>query len=253
MIDSGLILGVSAAGLVQVPALDCWLHPFAVPALQDLNAAASAAGFDMKVASSYRNFDRQLLIWNAKAEGARPVLDAKGQALDITLLSDKEKIFAIMRWSALPGASRHHWGTDLDVYDASRIDEHYQLQLTLEETQSAGPFAAFHQWLTDTLKVQSHGFFRPYYQNIDGQQNTDGQQNIGNQQHLGGIAPEPWHLSYAPIANLYAAHMSETLLREQIEITDILLKDVLLENFTEIYQYFIQPYCAQFFSRGGSD
>jgi LAS superfamily LD-carboxypeptidase LdcB len=234
MVNAGLVLGVSSAELIQVPVLGCWLHPLAVSALQDLAAAAAAAGFDLQVASSYRNFDRQLHIWNAKAEGARPVLDAKGQVLDMSLLSDKEKIFAIMRWSALPGASRHHWGTDLDVYDASQIDEHYQLQLTVEETQGAGPFAAFHQWLTKELIAKPRGFFRPYCQ------------IIGSQKGLGGVAPEPWHLSYAPIANLYTAQMSEILLREQVEITDIALKAALLENFTEIYEYFIQPYCYQY-------
>ena len=36
-------------------------------------------------------------------------------------LSPAERIEAILRWSALPGASRHHWGTDLDLIDAHAI------------------------------------------------------------------------------------------------------------------------------------
>jgi LAS superfamily LD-carboxypeptidase LdcB len=224
-VDPGLVLGTSDAGLIEVPVLGCLAHPIAMPALQDLATSASQAGFDLQVASSYRSFDRQLHIWNTKATGARPVLDLNGQVMDLSSLSDKEKIFAIMRWSALPGASRHHWGTDFDVYDALPLEENYQLQLTLEETEGDGPFAFFHQWLNEKLMDKSSAFFRPY------------------KAGLGGIAPEPWHLSYAPIANIYSAQLSKTLLQEQIQITDIALKDTLLENFDEIYQHFIYPYC----------
>ena len=38
-----------------------------------------------------------------------------------------------MRWSAIPGSSRHHWGTDLDVYDAAAVTPDYQVQLTPQE------------------------------------------------------------------------------------------------------------------------
>ncbi|MCZ8486094.1 D-alanyl-D-alanine carboxypeptidase family protein [Vibrio lentus] len=30
--------------------------------------------------------------------------------------SEQQKLSAILRWSALPGASRHHWGCDFDVF-----------------------------------------------------------------------------------------------------------------------------------------
>lgn len=218
------LLGLSDANLVYLDVHNCKLHPLAVEPLQSLIDAAEIEGFALAVASSYRSFDRQLSIWNNKANGLRPVLDGDGMPLDIARLSDSEKIFAILRWSALPGASRHHWGTDLDIYDRSRISAGYSLQLTVAETQGDGPFAEFHHWLSVELERNSHGFIRPYRQGI------------------GGIAPEPWHLSYAPVANLYATQLTEAMLRAQLERVDIALKEAVLDNLGEIYQRFIQPY-----------
>lgn len=209
--------------LVAVPDLNCQLQAEVVGPLLSLCERASAAGFDIKVASSFRSFDRQLMIWNGKASGLRSVLDTDGQPLDVKRLSDVELMFAILRWSALPGASRHHWGTDLDIYDASNIPENYILQLTVAETQGEGPFTAFHEWLTAELATENNvGFYRPY--DID----------------RGGVAPEPWHLSYAPLAEVYEQALTEDILRERIQQTDILLKDNILEHLSEIYQRFVQ-------------
>ena len=47
----------------------------------------------------------------------RPLLDARNQPLDALQLGETERLHAILHWSALPGTSRHHWGTDLDIYD----------------------------------------------------------------------------------------------------------------------------------------
>lgn len=226
-ISTELLLGLAETDLVYLAEYNCFLHPQVVEPLHSLSLAAEQAGFSLRVASSFRSFSRQLLIWNNKASGVRPVLDANGQSLDISSLTDREKVFAILRWSALPGASRHHWGTDLDVYDHSRIDSNYLLQLTVAETQGSGPFAKFHHWLSAELNNNNRGFFRPY------------------QQDIGGIAPEPWHLSYAPVATLYGAHLTEDLLRAQLEVTEIFLKETLLANLSEIYQRFVRPYCQQ--------
>ena len=47
--------------------------------------------------------------------------DDAGRAVVLAHLSPLEQLQAILRFSALPGTSRHHWGTDLDVYDAAVI------------------------------------------------------------------------------------------------------------------------------------
>jgi LAS superfamily LD-carboxypeptidase LdcB len=222
VIDPDLLCGLKQDYLVDVTQLHCRLHPLVITPLLKLRDRASAAGFCLQVASSYRAFDRQLHIWNAKVSGQRPVLDNDGQPLDIRLMSERELLFAILRWSALPGASRHHWGTDLDVYDSSSISEDYVVQLTYEETCGEGPFANFHQWLTNEFASgEGHGFFRPYARD------------------LGGVAPEPWHLSYEPIARHYAQQLTEDVLRVRLQATDVLLKPIILDNLSEIYQRFI--------------
>lgn len=217
-----VILGLDESQLITDENLCCKLHPAAMAALQHLAQRARAQGFELKVASSYRSFERQLLIWNNKARGLRPVLDDNGKAIILENLSPYEKIVAILRWSALPGASRHHWGTDLDVYDSSRLSSDYQLQLTVEETEADGPFAEFHRWLSKEMQRPGCSFYRPYA--ID----------------RGGIAPEPWHLSYAPLAQQYAAVLTEDVLRTQLACTDIELKDTILENLSAIYTRFIR-------------
>ncbi|MEN0036025.1 MAG: M15 family metallopeptidase [Cellvibrio sp.] len=222
-----LLLGLDERELVEMPSLSCRVHQGLVEPLTFLQQRAASAGFILKVASSYRSFERQLLIWNNKARGLRPVLNDAGVALDINLLSARDKVFAILRWSALPGASRHHWGTDIDVYDGSRIDDNYQLQLTVEETQGNGPFAEFHYWLSDELAMCSSDFYHPdFYRPYA--------------QDRGGIAPEPWHLSYAPLANAFAQQLTLPLLRQQLEQTDLELKHTVLEHLDEIYQRFIR-------------
>lgn len=216
-----LLLGLDERELVESLLLGCRVHRQMLDPLLFLAERAASAGFILKVASSYRSFDRQLLIWNNKARGLRPVLNDAGEVIDINLLSERDKAFAILRWSALPGASRHHWGTDIDVYGSVHIDPGYQLQLTVAETQGDGPFAEFHRWLDDELAQGNSDFFRPYAQD------------------RGGIAPEPWHLSYAPLATIFSRQFTQDLLREQLAQTDVELKQTLLDNLDEIYQRFI--------------
>lgn len=216
-----LLLGLDERALVASSLLACRVHRQMLDPLLFLAERAASAGFILKVASSYRSFDRQLLIWNNKARGLRPVLNDAGEVIDINSLSECDKVFAILRWSALPGASRHHWGTDIDVYGSVHIDPEYQLQLTLAETQGDGPFAEFHRWLDDELAQGNSDFFRPYAQD------------------RGGIAPEPWHLSYTPLATVFSRQLTQELLREQLEKTDLELKQVVLDNLDEIYSRFI--------------
>ncbi len=44
-------------------------------------------------------------------------------------LSDLEKCKAMLRWSAVPGASRHHWGTEIDIFDPDLLPENTPLLL----------------------------------------------------------------------------------------------------------------------------
>lgn len=187
--------------------------------LNGLRDAAASEGFHLKIESAFRGFDYQLRIWNSKAQGLRPLYNDQGIALNYNELSPKEILYAILRWSALPGASRHHWGTDIDVYDQSRMPEGYKAQLLPQESLPGGVFYDFHQWLDSSL--EEFHFFRPYA--ID----------------LGGIAPESWHISYAPLSNDYQKNLTFDLVEKTIQETEIELKSIILQELPEIYKRFI--------------
>ncbi len=195
------------------------LHAGVVGPFRNLQRAASVAGFDLQIASSFRSFERQLAIWNAKALGMRPVMDDNGQPLDMANLSDHEKVFAILRWSALPGASRHHWGTDMDVWDPSAVTAGYNLQLVPEEYGIGGPFYGLSQWLDENSS--RFGFCRPYAEDC------------------GGVAPEAWHLSYLPIAREFERQLTPDLLRQVLENSEIELKPAVLDSLDEICTRFV--------------
>ena len=205
---------------IDEQSLEAPVHNKMVPEWLKLVSAAKQSGFSITIASGYRSFERQLLIWNAKAEGKRPILDDKGRELQPNLLSNREKVFAILRWSALPGASRHHWGSDVDIFDASAVDEGYQLKLTPEEAITT--FGAMHGWLNTYLKQNDCPFFRPYSED------------------LGGVSPELWHISYRPIAEQYEKQLSEDAIASTIQNTEIVLKNQILKHLPEIYSRFIK-------------
>ncbi len=198
-----------------------FLHQNVVGPYRALVDLARRAGLDLRLASGFRSFNRQLAIWNAKACGERPVLGCDGQPLAMARLGDFDKVCAILRWSALPGASRHHWGTDVDIWDAAAVDSTYRLQLVPEEYAEGGVFYGLTRWLDKTMVRGASAFYRPYDANH------------------GGVAPEPWHLSHRPTAEGFERAMTQTVLREALAQTDILLKQTLLDNLDEIYQRFV--------------
>ena len=213
------------------------MHVDVIGPLTELIDAARQAGFDLQVASGFRHFDRQLLIWNNKCEGQRPVFDSNGNLLDMATLSAEEKLMAILRWSALPGASRHHWGTDCDIYDAAAIDDDYVLQLHPDEYIGNGPFAPMMEWLASYIE-QPHApdFYRPYWR--------QGNHPSSQVTPLAlGVASEPWHLSYRPVAQHCEQQLTLTILREHIQRQSSLAeqKTVLL-LLDKVYEYFVAAY-----------
>lgn len=198
-----------------------WVHADLLAPLAEMAGAARMAGFELAVASGWRSFERQLHIWNQKAAGKRAVLDDEGNPLSRAAFSDDGWMWAILRWSALPGASRHHWGTEIDIYESSHMPPGYQLQLTVAETLEGGPLFHFYEWLEVHLSSANGSFFRPY-----------------TTAH-GGVAPEPWHLSYAPTAALFQNALQKTRLRSLLEASDLALKEAVLDNLDEIFERFV--------------
>ncbi|WP_049723835.1 M15 family metallopeptidase [Gilvimarinus polysaccharolyticus] len=216
-------LGLDESALLPLTD-NLYLHCDVVEPYRALVSAARQQNIELTIASGYRSFARQLAIFNAKATGQRPVLNDAGETVAMHTLSDADKLWAILRFSALPGASRHHWGTDMDVFDRAAMAPDYQLQLTPDECCPGGVFDKLHCWLDAYLPECD--FFRPY--------------DVNSAAHHNGVAPEPWHLSYAPVAQRFAAWLTPDVLAQTIAASDIELKATVLSNITSIYERYVR-------------
>lgn len=153
-----------------------WADEESLARLRVLQHKAAEQGIELAVCSAFRSFERQYQIFKDKYEGRRPVLDAEEKTVDISALSPAEKIKAITYFSALPGLSRHHLGTDFDVYAKNLLPKGQKLQLTYHEYAPGAYFDPLGRFLS--AEAEACGFVRPFMQSS----------------WRGG--PEPWHLSY---------------------------------------------------------
>jgi len=122
------------------------------------------------VVSATRNYDYQNGIWQRK----RNALLAK-------LKNEQSIAKDILKYSSMPGSSRHHWGTDFDITSVSPEYFHHTAQGKI-----------LYQWLLDNMP--KYGFCQPF-----------------NQGRLGGYYPEEWHWSYKPIAKNYLMQYKNVL------------------------------------------
>jgi LAS superfamily LD-carboxypeptidase LdcB len=181
--------------------------------------SAATDGFELVIASGFRDFSRQLMLWNNKYSGVSPVYDLNNNVVALESLSDKQRVNAILLFSALPGASRHHWGSDIDVYAKNLLAPGQTLQLAPWEYQDNGPFAALHLWLKQhSLKF---GFYFPY------------------DKYRQGVAHEPWHLSFIPLARQYQQLSSPDIIKASLENSDILGKQIICDNLADIFKQYV--------------
>lgn len=213
------LTGRARTHIVDLNSPACSLHYEVVASLLAMRDAALLDGIDLQVRSSFRDFQTQLGIWNAKWKGERPMYDRQGRLISRESLSDSETVDAILWWSALPGGSRHHWGSDVDLIDAAAIPPGYKVELLPSEYAEGGIFAKLSRWLDEHM--QTFGFFRPY--------RTD----------RGGVSPEPWHLSYAPVSLPALESLSLSMLRHVLEASEIAGKQHVLVRLPEIYTRYL--------------
>ncbi len=141
-------------------------------AFSKLKADASKAGIRINVVSSYRNFDHQKRIWGRKFKR----YTSQG-------LSESQSIKKIIEYSTIPGTSRHHWGTDLDIVDSNAKQPSSLLQP--ENFNSDGPFCKLKEWMDEN--ASNYGFHLVY---------TDLEERKG-------FKYEPWHYSYKPLSSTF--------------------------------------------------
>lgn len=195
------------------------LHARTAEAVIALRSAGLAAGIDLKIVSAFRDFNRQAAVWSAKFTGQRVLLDRFERPVNYSDLYENELITTILTWSALPGASRHHWGTEIDVIDAAALLAGHRPQLVRAEYAPGGCFERLGGWLDSNMG--GFGFFRPYA--------TD----------RGGVQPEPWHLSYAPVSVRALQMLSLEVLREALEGAELPGQQAVLDRLPELYERYV--------------
>jgi LAS superfamily LD-carboxypeptidase LdcB len=146
-------------------------HAFAM-----MYQAAKKDGVDLKIISATRTHTEQSWIWEDKwKKNASRSGDAIG------------KIQHILQFSAMPGTSRHHWGTEIDLNSLS--NSYFE--------QGTGKIV--YEWLQKN--ACEYGFCQVYDENY--------KQRLGH-------GEEKWHWSYFPLAS----RLPE-LYNEKVQYSDI--------------------------------
>lgn len=165
-----------------------------------MDSAARKDGIILQIRSATRNFDYQKSIWEKKWTGKTSI--ENGEKLNESTPDPVERALKILRFSSMPGTSRHHWGTDIDMNNfTNRFFEH-------------GEGLKIYNWLQDHAAY--YGFRQPYTE-------KDSIRPYGYNE-------EKWHWSFYPVSDVlteYAAtHLKDSMISgflgaetaEQIEV-----------------------------------
>ena len=151
--------------------VDMYMRKDAYEAFKSMHAAALKDGITLKIISAARNFEAQKGIWEAKWNGSRILSNGENAAKAYPVA--KNRALKILEYSAMPGASRHHWGTDIDL---NSLSDKWFLQ---------GDGQKIYAWLVKN--AGRFGFCQPY--------------SVKNAERPHGYNEEKWHWSYMPISN----------------------------------------------------
>lgn len=171
-----------------------------------LKAEALKSDIRIKVVSSYRSFDHQNRIWERKYN--RYI--SKG-------LTPEESIHKIIEYSTIPGTSRHHWGTDIDIIDANVAQPSSVLQA--RHFRENGCFRKLKLWMNDN--AQTHGFYLVYTDNPNRK----------------GFKYEPWHYSYKPLSSRFLSqlrnHSIKTITSNEHLLGNTFFTDKFISNYLQ--------------------
>lgn len=153
-----------------------YLRKEAFEAFQNMWKAAKKDGVTLKIISATRTFDQQKAIWEGK--WARFAQDAP---------APRDRALKILEFSSMPGSSRHHWGTDMDLND-----------LNNPSFEAGGRFEKVYLWLV--VHAHEYGFCQPY---------TAGRP--------AGYHEEKWHWSYLPLSAQFLENYRSALSEADIQ------------------------------------
>lgn len=166
---------------------DRWLRKETYTAFLEMHAAAKKEGIELKVLSATRNFAMQKIIWEGKWTGTR--LHESKENLAKTTADPTKRALKILKWSSMPGTSRHHWGTDMD------------LNAFTNDFFEKGKGLKMYTWMTEN--ASKFGFCQPYSPKDENRPN--------------GYNEEKWHWSYLPLAQKITEQAELRLENEMID------------------------------------
>ena len=173
-------------------------------AYERMRQAAANEGIDIKVVSAHRSYHRQREIWNAKYK-----------TLTLQGLPAKDAIQEIITYSTLPGTSRHHWGTDIDIIDNANPQSGDVL--LAEKFYGDGPSSALRSWMN--RNAADYGFLEVY---------TD-------HPNRKGFAHEPWHYTYHSLSKAYLEVLTNQVISEIAKDEQLLGRKFLDADFFKSY------------------
>ena len=159
----------------------------AYDAFLKMTTKAQESGIVLTIRSAARNFDYQKGIWERKWTGVTKLSDGTDVSKDIKEPIDKA--LKILEYSSMPGTSRHHWGTDIDLNSFN--NKYFE----------SGKGKKIYDWLTSN--ASSFGFCQPYTPKGD------------HRPH--GYNEEKWHWSYQPVSQDITDYAEQYLRNEMIK------------------------------------
>lgn len=145
-------------------------------AFKNMWKAAQKENVTLRIISSTRTFAQQKNIWEGKWERFAKAAPAP-----------KDRALKILEFSSMPGSSRHHWGTDIDLNDLNNA-----------AFETGGKYQKVYEWLS--AHAHEYGFCQPY---------TAGRQH--------GYQEEKWHWSYSPLSKPFLEEYKKTITDSDIK------------------------------------
>ncbi len=180
------------------------LQPEVHSAFLRMKKEAQKEGITIGIVSGYRSYIKQKHIWNKKYNK----FISNG-------LTPKEAINKIILYSTIPGTSRHHWGTEIDIID---ISQKAPQDLLIEENYfGSGAYSKLKIWMDKNS--EKYGFHLVY---------TD-------EKHRKGFKHEPWHYSYKPISRIMYSEFLQLDLKKIIKNSHIKGSSSFSNEFIETY------------------
>jgi zinc D-Ala-D-Ala carboxypeptidase len=185
---------------------------------KEMQRSAAKSKIRLRIVSATRTFNDQKRIWEDKWNARTPVNSDTGEFLPKPNtrgdnLTREQRALRILEFTAMPSASRHHWGTDFDV---NNVNSSYW-----ETAKGRKEFA----WLSEN--ASTFGFCQVYSAN---------RQN--------GYKEEKWHWSFLPLAQQFTGEYEKQITNSDIANINFLGSETAVKlNFIQNFVSAINENC----------